>query len=112
MNYLAATINNPVLGPDLQALNGTTFVQKLVPATITFGLVIGILIFFFNLIIGGVMWINSGGDKGQTEAAKSKVTNALIGIVVLFLAFVVLQIAGAFLGTDLTSFNLNSLKIK
>jgi Mg/Co/Ni transporter MgtE len=109
---LAANLVNPALGPQLQALNGVTFIQKLVPAAILMGLTIGVIIFFINFLTGGVAYINSGGDKGKTEAARSKITNALIGIVVLFTIFAVLTIVGNFLGTDLTLLNLDSLRIQ
>lgn len=112
-NFLAATnIVNPVLGPDLAALNGISFTQGLVRALITGALSIGVIIFFFNLLIGGIMYINSGGDKAKTEMARSKITNALIGIVVMFCVFAIVIIVGKTLGTDLLVLNLDSIRIK
>lgn len=35
------------------------------------------------LIWGGIEWITSSGDKGKTEAARNKMTNAVIGLIVL-----------------------------
>lgn len=113
MNILAANpINNPVLGPNLQALNGVTFTQGLLRTFITAALVVGVIIFFFNLLFGGIMYISSGGDKGKTEAAKSKLTNALIGIVVMFSVYAVVIIMGNIFGTNLLLFSLDNLRIK
>jgi hypothetical protein len=112
MDSLAvANIRNPALNTTLQTMNGTTFISKLVPALILLGLTIGTLFFFFNLIIGGVMYINSGGDKAQVEAAKQKLSHALIGIVVLFGVFAILNLVSQFLGTNLLFLNLSVLRI-
>ena len=52
-----------------------------------------------TLLMGAFDWINSGGDKEKIAKAQSKITNAVIGI---FLVFVVLAafnlIAGNILG--------------
>jgi len=112
MNTLAANLTNPAFGPQLQALNGVTFIQKLVPTTITIALTLGVLIFFFNVLMGGVAYINSGGDKAKTEAARSKITNALIGIVLMFLVFMVLTLVGTTLDIPLTVLDLDKLRIQ
>lgn len=53
---------------------------------------------FFMLIYllwGAFDWIVSGGDKEKVTKAQSKITNALIG---MFLVFVVLTVFGVFTG--------------
>jgi len=112
MNTLAANLTNPAFSPQLQALNGTTFIQKFVPAAILMGLTIGVLVFFFNLIVGGIAYINSGGDKGKAEAARSKITNALIGIVVMFAVYMTMTVVGTFFGADFLILNIDKLQIK
>jgi hypothetical protein len=44
---------------------------------------IAILLVLFYLISGAIEWITSGGEKGKTEAARNKITTAVIGLVVL-----------------------------
>ncbi len=105
-------VNNPVLGPNLQALNGTTFIQGAVRVSILIGLTIGVITFFINLLIGGIRYINSGGDKGKVEAAQSKITNALIGLIIMFSIYMMLRLVGLILGTDLNVFDLSKLQIK
>lgn len=112
MNTLAANLTNPAFGPNLQALNGTTFIQKFIPAAILMALTIGVIFFFVNLLSGGIAYINSGGDKGKIEAARSKLTNAIIGIVVMFAVYVTFVVIGTFFGIDLLILNLDSLQIK
>jgi len=62
------------------------------------------LIFFFMLIIGGLKWILSGGDKAQTEAARGQITAALVGLVIIFSAWAITTLVGRIFGFDL--FNL------
>ena len=108
---LNAPIRNPILPLNLQLLSGAQFFGRLLPALINVGLVIGAVVFFFMLLLGAVQWISSGGDKGAVEAARGKITNALIGLVVLFSLYAIITLVGRFFGVNLTFFNLNVLKI-
>lgn len=56
------------------------------------------------LIIGAFKWITSGGDKDAVGNARKMITNALIGLVILALAFVIVQVIGRILGTNLLQF--------
>lgn len=90
-------IKNPTIGA-LGLTSGTTFFQGFFGKLISLALVTGSIIFIFMLIIGGIQWISSGGDKGAVEQAKGKVTNALVGIVVLFSVFAIVLFVEAFFG--------------
>jgi hypothetical protein len=63
-------------------------------------LISGILVFAY-LIIGGIGWATSGGDKGKTEAARNKITAALIGLAIVAASFAVMQIIGFFFGVNI-----------
>ena len=73
-------------------------------------LIIAALAFFFMLILGGIKWITSGGDKGRVESARSQITAALIGLVIVFAAWAILGIVENFFGVNLRSFNLNLIQ--
>ena len=45
------------------------------------------LVAFVYLLLGGIKWITSGGDKGQVEAARSQIIQALIGLIIVFAAW-------------------------
>ena len=53
------------------------------------------------LVIGGVRWITSGGDKAQTESARNQITAAIIGLIVVFAAWAVANLIELFFGVDL-----------
>jgi len=74
---------------------------KLIQSFIQFALVIAGVIFFFMLVIGGIRWILSGGDKGQTEAARNQITAALVGLVIVFAAWAIASLIKALFGVDI-----------
>ena len=45
------------------------------------------LILFVLLISGGVMWMTSGGDEEQIKKAKNLLSNAIIGLAIIILAY-------------------------
>ena len=71
-------------------------------------LVIAALVFFFILVIGGIRWIASGGDKAQTETARNQITAALVGLVIVFADWAIVQLINTFFGIDIFSLTLPS----
>lgn len=112
MKYLAQTIKNPALGNTLQGKTGEGFLQTFLPNMIGLSLVIGVVIFLFVIIVGAIQWIMSGGDKAAIESAKGKITNAVVGIVILFSLFAVFIFIENFFGVNILSLDLEPLKIK
>lgn len=63
-------------------------------------MMIAALLVLFYLISAAFDWITSGGDKGQTEKARNKITAAIIGLVIVASAYAVLTLALNFLGFE------------
>jgi hypothetical protein len=63
-------------------------------------MVIAVLLVFFYLVLGGIEWITSGGEKGKTEAARNKITAAVIGLIILAASYAILTLLLRFLGFD------------
>ncbi len=76
-------------------------IPKIISSGIQIALIVAAIVFFIMLIIGGIRWMLSGGDKGQTEAARGQVTAALIGLVIVFAAWAIASLLGSFFGVDL-----------
>jgi hypothetical protein len=55
-------------------------------------LTIAVVIALAFLIWGGIKWIMSGGDKAKVESARNTIIAAIIGLIVAFLAYFVIQI--------------------
>jgi len=59
----------------------------------------GVLIAVVMVIVGGYMWIVSGGDPARKQQAQGTLTWAVIGLAALFLIKAILQaIVGTILG--------------
>ncbi len=111
-NELAQDLYNPALGPQLSQHTGLGFFQQLIPSFVGLAFIIGAIIFFFMLLIGAIQWISSGGDKGAVEAARSRLTQALVGIVVLFSAFAIIKVVEVFFGIHILTLDIGPLIIK
>lgn len=108
-------ITNPVLPiPNTGSSGnaGVTFLQNAIPAVIVLGLVVGVIVFFFTLIMGAIQWISSGGDKQGVEAARGKVTNAIIGLVILFAVFAIIRLLQDFFGITILTIDIGKLVIQ
>ena len=90
--------NNPDLAllPQGYAHNLTTLLTAVLSLLIA---VVSLLVFVY-LIWGGIEWITSGGDKGKTDQARSKIISALVGVIIIASSYAVLQIMLKFLGFD------------
>ena len=111
LTVLAQGITNPALDPAIRDLTGEGFLQNFLPRFIGVGFVIGALVFLFVMIIGGIQWITSGGDKAAIETARSKIINALIGLFLLLSVFAILALLSSFFGLNLLQINLGPLQV-
>jgi hypothetical protein len=97
LNLLAQnTINLQPSSTDQFAGLGTLTVPGIISAAIRLTVVVAAIVFFFILVIGGIRWIASGGDKAQTEAARNQITAALVGLVIVFAAWAIVQLINVF----------------
>ncbi len=53
------------------------------------------------LILGGIAWITSQGDKAKVEAARKRITFAIIGLIIAFSAYFIINVIGDFFGVKL-----------
>ncbi len=66
--------------------------QNVLSVGITLLIIAAVLLSLFFLIWGGFDWITSGGDKQKLHQARQKITLAIIGLVIVFLAFFVVNL--------------------
>jgi hypothetical protein len=67
--------------------------------------IIVVLIALGFLIYGGIKWITSGGDKAGVESARNMIVAALVGLVIAFLSYFILQIIFSLFGLDFAGGN-------
>lgn len=83
-------------------------VEGMISGFIKLILVVAGLAFFFILVIGGVKWILSGGDKAHTEGARNQITAALVGLVIVFSAWAIIQLIATFFGVNILQLTIPS----
>lgn len=80
-------------------LPGDTSITAFIIRIINIALAIAGLVAVLFLIIGGFRYITAGGNEEAGESARKIITNAVIGIVVIILSFVIVRvISNALLG--------------
>lgn len=57
----------------------------------------GIALFIY-LLLGGFQFLTSGGEPKAVEGARNKITNAIIGFVIIFTAFLLTKVLERVLG--------------
>lgn len=62
------------------------------------------IILFLMLVAGGFRYLVSGGDPKAVESARGTLTQAIVGLVVLVLAFLILKLIEAITGVPVTQF--------
>lgn len=88
---------------------GNLELPQIISTLIKLTLVVAAVVFFFILVIGGIQWIASGGDKAQTEAARNRITAALVGLVIVFAAWAIIALINTFFNIDIFSLTLPSV---
>ena len=87
------------------------FFENLIAGGIVLGFTLGSLIFLGIMMLGGIQWITSGGDKASIESARGRVTSGIIGLVILFSVFAVVLAVEYFFKVNLTTFNLEDIRV-
>lgn len=106
MNLLAAAGDTIKLQPEQssQFYNlGQLTMPAIISGLIRLVVVIAAIVFFFILVIGGIKWIASGGDKAKTEEARNQITAALVGLVIVFAAWAIVALIKVFFNVDIFS---------
>ncbi len=67
-----------------------TIISNVVTIFFTFAGIATLMMFLW----GAIEWILSGGDKEKVGAARKRIVNAIIGLVLIALAFVIIRVIG------------------
>lgn len=104
MNVFAAEslgqIGGAGLGPfsNLGNSTGADALAKVISGIIGVLTVAGAIWFMFQLLIGGIGWVSSGGEKTKLTEARDRITHAFIGLIIVVAAWGIIALTGQFLG--------------
>ena len=109
MDYLAQ-ITNPATSRFGSLNNGAESPGSLLASIIvtiwTLLIVLGGLAVLIFLLMGALNWLTAGGDKAKVEAARDRITNALVGMAILFASIAFVNFIGPAIGFDLLQLQL------
>lgn len=80
---------------------GIESIGTLITQGVEIAIIIAAICTFVYLILGGIQWITSGGDKAAYEEARNKITAALIGLAIVAAAYALMWIIGRFFGVNI-----------
>ena len=93
---------------DSCAIDGVATIQCLVPlfeSLVKAVVSLGGVALFLMLLVGGFNFLFSGGDPKKLEQARGTVTQALVGIIIMSLAYLILLTIQKFTGVNVTEFS-------
>ena len=88
----------------------TISIEGLISAAVMVSLIIASLSFVFSLLFVGIKWTASGGKKERVDEAKNQIASALIGILIVFSAWAIINFISVFFGVNLLTFNIPSIQ--
>jgi hypothetical protein len=71
---------------------------KMMSGLMSFIMAIAAILLLVYLLWGGIEWITAGGDIGKVESARNRITQGIIGIIVLAASTGVIALVQGFLG--------------
>ena len=80
---------------------GELTITSIVSTAISLVMLVVALVFFFMLLWGGLRWVTSEGEQKAVEGARNQITNALIGLAIVFAAWAIMQLIGTVFGVNI-----------
>jgi hypothetical protein len=68
---------------------GFTNLGQIFQAVLTLAFFVAGVALLFMLVLGGIQWISAGGDSKALDAARGRITNAVVGLVIVVAAYAI-----------------------
>lgn len=82
-------------------------VPNIVRGIIQFILIVAFVGAFIFLLIGGIRWIMAGGDEKAVAGARGTITAALIGLVIVLVAYAIIRLIEIFFKVSIITGGVN-----
>lgn len=100
------TISNPAVNQLVGNNQSLNILQLFLTNFISIALGAAGIVAFFFLLAGGLEYITAGGDKERTQNSVKKITNALIGLAIVFSIFAIIYVVETLFGISITKFTI------
>lgn len=91
---------------------GTLSTGSIIGRVVALLLLAAVLVALIFLVVGGIRWITSGGDKTKLDSARSHIVAAIVGLVIALLAYLIINVILQAFGLNaggISNFNLPSI---
>lgn len=97
------SVSNPAIpgGYNRPGVAGNVLLTEFIGNLLTTALGLASIILLVWIVWGGVEWIISGGEKQAVENARNRITNGIIGMIIVALAIAIFMFIGEILGINL-----------
>lgn len=86
-----------------QAIRPINNAVTIVRGIVQFILIVAFIASFVFLLIGGVRWILAGGDEKAVAGARGTITAALIGLVIVLVAYAIIRLVEIFFNVNIVT---------
>jgi len=76
-------------------------ISPIIQFAVTTLLVLAVIVTLFFLVYGGISFITSGGDKQKVVQARLRITYAIVGLIIIFLSFFIVNLIGGVFGINI-----------
>lgn len=97
-NIIFAQVNTAIV--DNNAPNTLKDLEKVFVNIVTAAVPAAGLVLFVILLFGGLSYMSAGDDPKKVSSAKQMITYAIIGMIVVAMAFLILKLVALFTGVD------------
>ena len=95
-------IFNPVLpfmvGCAPNTNQGDTIFGRIIGAVVGMFIVVGFIATLIYLLIGGMAWLTASGDKTKLQMARDRITQAILGLIIIVSIWAIMTLIGEFTG--------------
>lgn len=79
---------------------GSTLFATIISLSIGIMTIVSFVWFLYQVFLGTISWIGSGGDKAKLQEAQKKLTNGFIGVILVISAIFIIKLIGTIFGVD------------
>jgi len=109
IKLLSYTITGPGIVPTSSGNTSTHQLEIIISSILGILTIVGVIYFIIQMIFAGYAFISSQGDKEKLKSARNRITNGILGLTVVVIAFGVGAFLAKLAGIDpKTIFNLNT----
>jgi hypothetical protein len=109
LNLLALTIPGANGQPGIQIQapksipsGGAGRLSTAISGGITIMMIVAVILCLISIVWAGIQWTSSSGDKAKVAAARGRLTWSIVGLVVVLMAFLIVNILGSFFNVNIS----------